>query len=67
MTRADLDRVNFTDLRCLWDPIDSRLFYQVTTALNRFKFLLRCMRFDNYQKQLSKSAQMVGAFTQPGP
>ena len=48
MIRAGLDRNNFTDLHRLWDPIDSRPFYRVTMALNRFKFLLRCMRFDNY-------------------
>ena len=46
--RAGLDRDNFTDLHRLWDPVDSRPFYGVTMALNRFKFLLRCMRFDNY-------------------
>ena len=49
MIRAGLDRDNFTDLHRLWDPIDSRPFYRVTMALNRFKFLLRCMRFDNYR------------------
>ena len=41
MIRAGLDRDNFTDLHRLWDPIDSRPFYRVTMALNRFKFLLR--------------------------
>ena len=51
MIRAGLDRDNFTDLRHLWDPIDSRPFYRVTMALNRFKFLLRCMRFDNYRSR----------------
>ena len=51
MIRAGLDRDNFTDLRRLWDPIDSRPFYRVTMALNRFKFLLRCMRFDNYRSR----------------
>ena len=51
MIRAGLDRDNFTDLHCLWDPIDIRPFYRVTMALNRFKFLLRCMRFDNYRNR----------------
>ena len=46
--RAGLDRDYYADLHRLWDPIDSRPFYRVTMALNRFKFLLRCMRFDNY-------------------
>ena len=49
MIGADSDRDNFTDLHCLWDPIDSRPFYRVTMALNWFKFLLHCMRFDNYR------------------
>ena len=47
MIRAGLDRDNFTDLHHLWDPVDSRPFYRVTMALNRFKFILRCVRFDN--------------------
>ena len=45
MIRAGLDGDNFTDLHRLCTPIDSRSFYRVTMALNRFKFLLRCMRF----------------------
>ena len=49
MIRAGLDRDNFTNLNNLWDPIDSRPFYRVTMALNRLKFLLRCMHFDNYR------------------
>ena len=28
MIGAGLDRDNFTDLHCLWDPIDSRPFYR---------------------------------------
>ena len=51
MIRASLDRDNFTNFHCLWDLVDSRPFYRVTTALNRFKFLLRCMRFDNYRNR----------------
>ena len=49
--RAGLDRDNFTDLQCLWNLIDSRPFYIVTMTLNRFKFLLRCMRIDNYRNR----------------
>ena len=48
MIRAGLDRDNFMDLRGLWDPIDTRPFHQVTKTLNRFKFLLCCMWFNNY-------------------
>ena len=54
MIRADLDRDNFTDLHCLWNLIDSRPFYRVTMALNRFKFLLRCTRFDNYRNRTAR-------------
>ena len=48
MIRAGLDRDNFTNLHRLWNPIDSRPFYRVTMALNRFQFLLRSIHFDNY-------------------
>ena len=56
MIRAGLDKDNFTDLRRLLDPIDSRPFYRVTMALNRFKFLLRYMRFDNYRNRPGRQA-----------
>ena len=54
MIRAGLDRDNFTDLHRLWDPVDRRTFYRVTMASNRFKFLLRCMRFDNYRNRSAR-------------
>ena len=47
--RAGLDRDNFTSLESLWDACDSRPFYRVVMPLRRFKFLLRCMRFDNHR------------------
>ena len=56
MIRAGLDKNNFTDLRRLWDPIERRPFYRVTLALNRFKLLLRCMRFDNYRNRPGRQA-----------
>ena len=40
MIRLGLDRINFIYLPRLWDPVDSRPFYRVTMALNRFKFFL---------------------------
>lgn len=52
--RAGLDRDNFTSLDELWDPIDSRPFYRVVMSKNRFKFLLRTMRFDNYRNRLQR-------------
>ena len=54
MIRTGLDRDNFTNLHSLWDPIGRRPFYRVTMALNRFKFLLRCMNFDNYCNRLAR-------------
>ena len=56
MIRAGLDKNNFTDLRRLCDPIDSRPFYLVTMPLNLFKFLLRCMRFNNYRNRPGRQA-----------
>ena len=47
MIRPGIDRDNFTYLPRLWDPIDSRRFYRITKALNRFEFLFGCIRFDN--------------------
>ena len=46
--RAGSDRDNFTELQNLWSPGDSKPFYRAVMALRRFKFLLRCLRFDNY-------------------
>ena len=54
MICAGLERDNFTDLHCLWYPIDSRPFYSVTMAFDRSKFILRCMRFDNYHNQTAR-------------
>ena len=56
MICAGLDRNNFTDLSRLWDPFDSRPFYRVTMALYQFKFLLLCMRFDNYRNLPGRQA-----------
>ena len=46
--RAGSDRDNFTELDNLWQPQDSRPFYRAVMSLVRFKFLLRCLRFDNW-------------------
>ena len=48
MLRAGCDRDNFTDLRDLWKPSDSRRFYHTVMSLNRIKLLLRCIHFDNW-------------------
>ena len=46
--RAGSDRDNFTELDDLWQPEDSKLFYRAVMSLVRFKFLLRCVRFDDW-------------------
>ena len=43
MLRAGCDRDNFTDLRDLWKPNDSRPFYRTVMSLNRIKLLLQCI------------------------
>lgn len=45
--RAGSDRDNFTELENLWIPCDSKPFYRAVMALQRFKFFLRAVRFDN--------------------
>ena len=46
--RAGSDRDNFTKLDNLWQPEDSKPFYRAVMSLVRFKFLLRCLQFDNW-------------------
>ena len=46
--RAGSDRDNFTELDNLWQAEDSKSFYRAVMSLVRFKFLLRCLRFDNW-------------------
>ena len=59
MIRAGLDRDNFTDLRHLWDPIDSTPFYRVPMALIRFKFFyVACASITIEIKLVGK--QMIG-------
>ena len=62
MIRPGLDRDIFTYLPRLWDPIDSRPFYRIIIALNWFKFLFGCIRFDNYLNRPGRLAdkKMIG-------
>ena len=46
--RAGSDRDNFTELDNLWQPEDSKPFYRAVVSLVCFKFLLRCLQFDNW-------------------
>ena len=64
MIRASLDKDNFMDLGRLWYPLDNRPFYRVAMSLNRFKFLLRCMRFANYRNQFVRQKTAVNIFIQ---
>ena len=45
------NRDNFTELDNLLQPEDSKPFYQAVMFLVRFKFLLRCLQFDNWHTQ----------------
>jgi hypothetical protein len=47
LIRAGVDRDNFTDLHDLWNVQESRPFYRATISLQRFKFFLRTVRFDD--------------------
>ena len=46
--RAECNRDNFTDLRDLWKPSNSKPFYRTVMLLNRIKLLLQCICFDNW-------------------
>ena len=44
--KDECDRDNFTALEDLWKPADSKPFYNAVMGLYHFKFLLRCLQFD---------------------
>ena len=46
--RAGSDRDNITKLDNLWQAEDSKPSYRAVMSLVRFKFLLRCLQFDNW-------------------
>ena len=46
---AGADRGNFWSVRDLWDPAEGRPFYRAVMSINRFKFFIRAIRFDNYR------------------
>ena len=52
--RAGSDRDNFTEFNNLWQPDDSKLFYRAVMFLVGFKFLFRCLRFDNWHTREEK-------------
>ena len=54
--RAGSDRDNFTELDNLWQPKDSKPFYRAFMSLVRFKFLLRCLQFDNWNTREEKKS-----------
>ena len=47
IVRAGSDRDNFTELENLWSEEDGKPFYRACMAIRRFKYLIRCLRFDN--------------------
>ena len=47
LLRAGSDRDDFTELDNLWQLEDSKPFYLAVMSAVRFKFLLRCLQFDN--------------------
>lgn len=51
---AGVDRDNFSALEDLWNPIESRPFYRVVMSSQRFKFFLRCARFDNFRDRRTR-------------
>ena len=46
--RAGSDRNNYTELDNLWQSENSKPFYRAVMSLVSFKFLLRCLRFENW-------------------
>ena len=57
--RAGSDRDNFTAVDDLWQKNDSRPFYRATMSLHRFKFFLRCARFDNFRSRVERQQSDV--------
>ena len=54
--RAGSDRDNFTELDNLWQPEDCKPFYRAVMSLISFKFLLRCLQFDNWHTRLERKS-----------
>ena len=57
--RAGSDRDNFTAVDDLWQKNDSRPFSRATMSLHRFKFFLRCVRFDNFRSRAERQQSDV--------
>ena len=54
--RAGVDRDNFSDMRRLFHPVDSRHFYRAVFSVNRFEQFLRFVRFDNLLTRAQRQA-----------
>ena len=62
--RAGCDK-NFSDLEGLWQLSDSRPFFRTVMSLNRFKLLLRCLRFNNcYTRDKQKVVDKLAAVSE---
>jgi hypothetical protein len=63
LIRAGVDRDNFTDLHDLWDTKESRPFYRATISLQRFKFFLQTVRFDDIRtREQRRQTDTLAAF-----
>ena len=51
---ARTDRDNFCCVRDLSDPVEGRPFYRVVMSINRFKFFICAIRFDNYRDRAAR-------------
>ena len=54
--RAGADRDNMTEIEDLWNPVEGRPLFRAVMSKNRFKFFLRCLRFDNYRTRRQRLA-----------
>ena len=51
---AGADRDNFCSVRDLWDPAEGRPFYRAVMFINRFKFFIHAIHFDNYRDRAAR-------------
>ena len=54
--KAGAVRDNMTEIEDLWNPVEGRPLFRAVMSKNRFKFFLRCLRFDNYRSRRQRLA-----------
>jgi hypothetical protein len=63
--RAGADRDNMCALEDFYKENDSKPFYRACMSLNRIKFLLQCLRFDNiYTREQRKEGDKMAAISE---